>query len=249
MKSSCKTWVDAVLGFFYPNLCQICELERATHETGYVCDTCRAQPGAIRWITEPYCQRCGLPYSGQITNSFECSNCRELDLSFSFARSAAAASGLVLDTIHRYKYHRAVWFEPFLAELLIRQAKPSIGADLWDAIVPVPLHPLKEREREFNQAERLARHLARATGLPVIPGAVRRTRFTRTQTQLSRARRAENMRQAFTVSNSKEVRGKRIILLDDVLTTGATASACARILLGHGAMDVCVWTVARGVWT
>jgi ComF family protein len=152
----------------------------------------------------------------------------------------------VLDVIHRYKYHRAVWFEPFLADLLVRQAAPTLAAEKWDLIVPVPLHPLKEREREFNQADRLARHLGRALGIPMHNRLLRRVKFTLTQTRLTRPERAANMEAAFAPRSGKELNGEKVVLVDDVLTTGATTHACAEAARQAGAGDVCVWTVARG---
>jgi ComF family protein len=155
---------------------------------------------------------------------------------------------MVLDVIHRWKYSRAYWFEPFLTNLLLREAVPALRAEGRDLIVPMPLHRDKEAEREFNQAERLAGALGKATGLPVGRDLVRRVRATATQTKLSRRERAENMRGAFKAgAGEKLARRRRIVLVDDVLTTGATASACARILKRAGAADVCVWTVARGL--
>ena len=115
----------------------------------------------VRFIKPPFCERCGLPFDGDLTTPFECTNCREMELHFSSARSAVVARGPVLEIIHRYKYQRALWFEPFLADLLLREAVPALRGQDWDLIVPVPLHPLKQREREFNQAERLAVHLER----------------------------------------------------------------------------------------
>jgi ComF family protein len=154
---------------------------------------------------------------------------------------------LVLDVIHRYKYQQALWFEPFLAELLVRQAAPGLGQEGWDWIVPVPLHPLKQSEREFNQAEHLASHLGAATQLPVHSNLLRRVTPTRTQTRLPRAERSANVRRAFALRPGASVAGKRIVLVDDVLTTGATTSACAQVLMAAKAEKVCVWTVARGL--
>jgi ComF family protein len=170
-----------------------------------------------------------------------------MELHFAHARSAVAAEGMVLDLIHRYKYRRALWFEPFLAGLLVEQASASLREEGWDMIVPVPLHPLKQSEREFNQAERLGRRLSAATGLPLNSRVLRRVEFTRTQTKLSRAERAANVRKAFALKNGEPIRGRKIVLVDDVFTTGATTSACARLLLRAGASAVCVWTVARGL--
>ena len=201
----------------------------------------------MRNIEPPYCKRCGLPFEGDLTTPFECSNCRELELHFSFARSAVAAGEVILDIVHRYKYQRALWFEPFLAELLTNQAVPELAAGKWDLIVPVPLHPTKEREREFNQAVHLAGHLAFATGLPMNKDLVRRVLPTGTQTLLSRDKRMANVRRAFAMNDGCRLKGKRIVLVDDVLTTGSTTSACARVLRKAGAAEVCVWTVARGL--
>jgi competence protein ComFC len=245
--SPLRGWLEAALGFFYPNVCQICRDQPAGVPEGYVCRRCAAAPGGVRRIVEPFCDRCGLPYDGEITTRFICSNCRDLTLHFRYARAAVAAQGLVLDVIHRYKYSRALWFEPFLAALLIEQAAPALAPEAWDVIVPIPLHPLKQREREFNQAERLARRLGAATGIRIDTRLLKRTVATRTQTVLSREERATNVARAFRFSGRAKLNGARVVLFDDVLTTGATTSACAKILRANGAADVCVWTVARGL--
>jgi predicted amidophosphoribosyltransferase len=106
---------------------------------------------------------------------------------------------------------------------------------------------LKQREREFNQAECLAVHLGIAAKIRVNKRLLRRVIFTNTQTRLTRSQRAANMRGAFAMRNGAQLDGERVILVDDVFTTGATTSACAQALLAGGAEDVCVWTVARGV--
>ncbi|HLX71837.1 MAG TPA: ComF family protein, partial [Verrucomicrobiae bacterium] len=148
---------------------------------------------------------------------------------------------------HRYKYQRALWFEPFLADLLIREALPVLRQQQWDWIVPVPLHPAKKRQREFNQAERLAVHLSEATKIPINTGLLKRVTATQTQTKLTRDQRAENMRNAFTIDPPQRLSGNRILLFDDVFTTGATTNACAKVLRAAGAREVGVWTVARGL--
>ena len=107
--------------------------------------------------------------------------------------------------------------------------------------------PVKEREREFNQAERLARHLSAATKIPLNNKLLRRVSPTATQTLLTREQRAANMRGAFAVRAGMKLNGEKIVLIDDVFTTGATTSACAKALRQAGAGDVCVWTVARGL--
>lgn len=242
--TSVKVWLNAGLGWVYPESCQLCGGARATPAEGYVCGGCRAR---VRFVEPPFCQRCGRPYQGDISAPFECANCREMEWHFHSARSAVVARDPVLEVIHRYKYHRALWFEPFLADLLIRAARPVLDPQKPDMIVPVPLHPTKEREREFNQAERLARRLGAAMRIPVNKRLVRRVLPTRTQTQLSREERLANVRNAFAMRKGQQLNGQRLVLLDDVFTTGATTSACAQVLRAAGAAEVWVWTVARGI--
>lgn len=235
---------EPVLAFLYPQTCQICRTQRATTAEGFVCRSCRAQ---VHFIQPPYCDRCGLPYPGDITTPFECANCRETELHFSSARSAVVAQNVVREAIHRYKYQRALWFEPFLSGLFLRKAVPALTGGKWDLIVPVPLYGVKFREREFNQAERLAACLSAAAQIPLNTKLLRRVRPTTSQTRLTRQERAANVLHAFAVKSGLKLDGERIVLVDDVFTTGATTSACARVLKAAGAGDVCVWTIARGV--
>jgi len=233
------------LNLLYPPVCQLCQKHRAEVRDGFVCRQCWSH---VRFIRPPFCDRCGLPFEGDLTTSFVCTNCHELEFHFSSARSAVVAKGVVLEAIHRFKYSRALWFENFLADLLVREAAPVLRAgEAWNCIVPVPLHPLKLREREFNQAALLAAHLARATKIPLNEKILRRVNPTATQTLLTRDQRAANMKNAFTVRKGTRLAGKRIVLVDDVLTTGATTNACAQALQVAGAAEICVWTVARGL--
>ena len=189
-------WLNAGLAFVYPEVCQICRAARATPAEGYVCGECRAK---VQFIERPFCERCGRPFEGDITTAFECANCREMEWRFKSARSAVIARDPALEIIRRYKYRGALWFEPFLADLLIRAAGPVLAAHRPDMIVPVPLHATKEREREFNQAERLARRLGTAMQLPVNKRLLRRVLPTQTQTHLGRPERLKNVRNAFAM--------------------------------------------------
>ncbi|HZF01667.1 MAG TPA: ComF family protein [Methylomirabilota bacterium] len=237
------------LNFFYPEACQLCEEHRAIAKDGFICSKCWSQ---VRFIRPPFCDRCGLPFEGDITTAFECANCREIEkhfeIYFSSARSAVRLFGnTVHEAILRYKYSRQLWFEPFLANLLLREALPVLREQKWDFIVPVPLHPTRHREREFNQAERLAKRLSAATNIPMNAKWIRRILPTTQQTRLTSAQRASNVKNAFAFRDGIKLSGEKIILIDDVFTTGATTSACAKILRAAGAGDVCVWTVARGL--
>jgi len=238
-------WGEAFLGFFYGDVCEACGKQRATAKEGYVCGACRAE---VKWIEPPFCRCCGAVFPGEITSTFECGNCRGLELASSHARAVAGAEGVLLDILHRYKYESALWVQPFLTEVFAEGAGPKVKDGGWDMIVPVPLHPRRQKDREFNQAQVLSRALSKATGLTVAPKLLRRVVDTRTQTRLSRSERSENMRGAFRFVGAKaDVKGQRIVVVDDVLTTGATANACARVLRQNGAEEVCVWTLARGL--
>jgi competence protein ComFC len=154
--------------------------------------------------------------------------------------------GVVRDLIHRFKYGGETWLAGLLVDFLrqgLRDAR--LRDESFDAVVPVPLHPLRRREREFNQAEILSRELARGQGWEFCD-ALARIRYTVTQTHFDRRRRMRNLRDAFHVRRNTTVRGKRLLLVDDVLTTGSTLDECARVLLAAGAKTVHALTVARG---
>jgi ComF family protein len=122
---------------------------------------------------------------------------------------------------------------------------PRLHGQMPSALVPVPLHPARQREREFNQAEVLASLAGARLGVPV-DDCLERTRYTLTQTHFHRDERFENLEGAFALRRGAEVTGRDLVLVDDVLTTGSTADACARVLREAGASSVVVITVARG---
>lgn len=241
-------WVEPLISLVYPAVCEICGKVRAGPKEGFVCGECRARPGQLRQIEPPWCRRCGLPFPGDISGPFACSNCRDQDWAFDGARAAVVATPFLLDVIHRYKYRGSVWFEAFLGGLLVDRAAPALAATgPWEGLVPVPLHAGRRRDREFNQADRLAWCLSKATGIPVVNDLVVRSGATRTQALLTRGERLKNVAEAFRLRHASDRAGRRMIVIDDVLTTGATTSAVSAVLRAAGAREVRVWTVARGV--
>jgi len=154
--------------------------------------------------------------------------------------------GIVRDLVHRFKYGGELWIAGLLTDFLAQGLDdPRLRHCRFDAVVPVPLHPLRKREREFNQAEILADRLARKNNLTVL-NALQRIRYTATQTHFDRRRRMENLRNAFDLRRGSVVLGQDLLLVDDVLTTGSTLDECARVLLEAGARSVRALTVARG---
>lgn len=235
--------IAAAAALVYPDTCQLCHVNRAGPKESFICEACRRSISFLEW---PFCQTCGQPYEGDISLEFRCTNCENRQFAFSHARSAVAARGVMLEIIHLYKYANSLWVEPLVAELLVSRARVELQARDWDCLIPVPLHPARQRERGYNQASRLAAQVSKSTGIPVREGVLARSRPTPSQTRLSRKQRERNMREAFVFKGKEEVRGQRVVLIDDVFTTGATTNACARVLRQAGAVDVCVWTLARG---
>lgn len=238
---------DWLLRLLYPEHCQICRARPAARIDGFICEPCLKGREGVKRIEPPFCGRCGLPFEGSITVEFTCWNCRENELHFRHARAAVQYSGVVREAIHRYKYNHHLWFERFLARLLCESAAPQICPAEYDLIVPIPLHWTRRLERSFNQAERLARSLSRTTGVPLHNRLLRRKHRTETQTRLGRSERAKNMKRAFDFRSQAPLQNARVVLVDDVVTTGATASACAKVLMDNGAAWVDVWSVARNV--
>ena len=235
----------AIFRTVYPHVCEFCGGEEAGPAESFICGKCRERRDAIRWVREPYCSKCGLWFPGAITTGFRCGNCFDLELVFTSARSATQYSGLVKEVIHRFKYGRNEWFEPFLGEVLIEAALPDLKTKPVDLIVPIPLFHTKRRIRGFNQAERLAQRLAKALDVPLDSTRLERVRDTDSQARLDRDDREANVKNAFRFVGAR-LSGERVLLVDDVLTTGLTASACSVELLENGAGEVRVWTVARG---
>ena len=208
-----------------------------------VCWDCLA---GLPLIHLPFCSLCGDPVQGDITRDYVCSLCVDRRPGFDKARSVLQFKGVMKDLLHKFKYDRAIHLRHDLAVLLHACVRTHYGDELFDAVTCVPLHPAKERARTYNQARLLADDLARLMEIPAAPGCLVRSRETGTQTRLNMKERARNVAGAFAVPNPEWIEGRSILLVDDVMTTGATVSECSRALKEAGAADVCVVTVARG---
>ena len=245
--------ITALLDVIYPRRCEGCETSlefgRVKAER-WLCDDC---VDGLPRIVPPFCDVCGEPYDGAISGAFRCANCTDLNLRFDFAVSAYRADGLVRELVHRFKYNRQQHLSGVLGALLadvLQDPRLSPQPGPPAVLVPVPLHHARRREREFNQAWELCRELSKRTHIPALD-VLRRVRPTTTQASLTRNQRIENLRGAFRVRDrvlrNGELKGKTILLVDDVLTTGSTASECARTLRRDAGVEkIVVITVARG---
>ena len=225
----------------FPPHCAACKA--ATEPGIHLCDACAE---SVQRIEAPFCKRCSQQFSGAITQQFTCSNCAEREVHFDCAVSPYLSRGVVRDFIHLFKYNGQFHLRHPLADWLAAALDdPRIASQPFDALVPVPLHHVRFREREFNQAAELAMLVAKPREIPVLH-ALKRTRYTSTQTKLDRNERMENLRGAFRVRHTARVKERHIVLVDDVFTTGSTVEECSRVLLRAGAASVRVITVARG---
>jgi competence protein ComFC len=225
----------------YPPHCESCRADTAPGV--YLCERCVE---FLRRVEPPFCRRCSRMFEGAITDDFVCDNCHGREVHYECAVAAYFSGGVVREMIHAFKYeqqlHLRLQLGAWLAETL---DDPRIAGRPYDAFVPVPLHHVRFREREFNQADELAALISKRTGKPAWR-ALRRTRYTTTQTRLSREERMENLHGAFRVRHTSRVKGRHLLLVDDVFTTGSTVEECSRVLLRAGAASVRVITVARG---
>ncbi len=231
----------AALDTLYPPTCLACRA--ATDRHGALCPRCW---GAMRFIERPFCERLGTPFEHDLGQGLISPQAMADPPAFSRARAVARfEDGPARTLVHRLKYSdRAELAQP-IARWMARA-----GADLLtdaDLLAPVPLHALRLWRRRFNQAAALTMEISRQTGKPSDLAALRRVKATRSQVGLSRAQRAENVQGAFRVSEGAAVRGLNVVLVDDVLTSGATANAASRALLRAGAKRVDVLVFARVV--
>ena len=193
----------------------------------------------------PFCEKCSEPFEGSITSAFTCANCAHRTLHFEAAVAAYRGRGVVRHIIHEFKYGRQIHLRHLVARWLRAALDDErLHGNHFDVLVPVPLHPARQRERGFNQARLLSELLSAQISIP-SKLHLERIRYTTTQTALDRSERMENLHNAFRLRKNADVRGLRVLLIDDVLTTGSTLSECARVLKAAGALSVYAATAAR----
>ncbi len=234
--------LTALLDILFPPRCHACKAFIPDAGPIHLCAACRT---ACTMITSPLCTRCGMPFLTELGPDHLCGPCITEPPRFTAARAAALFEGPVRELIHRFKYNGRVQFCRPLSILALEHLRPFAEAASADLVIPVPLHSKRLRQRGFNQAVLLGRILAREWRVPFSVRILRRTRATLPQINLSAAERIANVRGAFGVTDPDFLQGKRVILVDDVLTTGSTVGECARMLIGAGAAGVHVVTIAR----
>lgn len=223
-----------------PELCPACLNDGCAPEA----DLCEACAKVLTEMGTPRCPQCGGVLDNALAACRECLQTGAGSRPWQFALSVFPFSGTARELMHRFKYQGQTYLAAYLAGRLSRNWE-RFGPGAPDLLVPVPLHWFKELWRGYNQAALLASQWSRRCGVPVANVLCRR-RWTRQQARLDAAARQRNLKAAFAVKTRAGVKGRHVVLIDDVFTTGATLAAAAQVLVDGGAARVSVATVARG---
>lgn len=245
--STANLFYDSVLALVYPQACAVCGGSVESRDLGVACVNCWSQTQVFIG-QETLCWKCGLPSIGTVAkDKREEVRCRRCDQdAFSAARACGLYAGALRASVLSLKRKPNVCRR--IRELLLETQRqyPLSGAT---RIVPVPLHPEREKARGFNQATVIGHALSRATSIPLDEVSLIRTQHTnRHRAGMDAKQRRETVEKAFFVRYPALISGERVLLVDDVFTTGATVSSCARLLLEAGAAEIYVLTIARPIY-
>jgi len=229
-----------LINLLFPPQCLNCKARVPDH--GTLCLQCWQ---SVQFISDPMCDACGLPFEYDIGADALCGECLQNHPPYKKARAALTYNEHSSKLITRFKYADQTSLAKIYGDWLA-----SAGKDLLtntDIIIPVPLHYFRFVHRRYNQSALLAQALAKKTGIKHLPTALKRERNTKQQTGLTRRQRATNVKNAFSINTryTAKIKNKNILLIDDVLTTGATLTQCTKALLKAGAASVNVLTLAR----
>jgi competence protein ComFC len=226
-----------LLDLLYPPSCSGCGGPVPCSEVR-LCSQCI---DSLPWLGDSGCSRCG----SELDKGSRCQLCRHLDSSLAYVRSAVWFAGCVPELVHELKYARRQEMAPLMSELALACGALRGLLRTTDLIVPVPLHWRRKVKRGFNQSDLLAAGLSELTGIAAGGSGVVRSRATATQTRLNPEQRRNNVAGAFVCREKERIQDKSILIVDDVMTTGATLGEVARSLAVAGARRVFGWTFAR----
>ncbi len=234
---------ERILEFFLPNQCPCCDRFLSENEKG-ICKDCLS---GIKWIEPPFCSICGLPFLSRNIENHPCSDCMSKKRYFTIARSIGFYEGTLRMAIHQWKYEGKDSLTPFFVKWIKEGLYRYWPSPFFDLIIPVPLHKSRLRHRGFNQALLLVKQLSKLTGIPYGKRVLIKKRPSTPQVDLGLTEREKVLKGSFEVAKKEGVEGKRILLIDDVYTTGATVNECSKALIREGAKSVDVLTLAHTV--
>ena len=238
-----KEFLQAFVDTIFPKCCIGCGAGLKRCSCISFCQGCLQN---VSFIQEPFCTTCGKPFDKSSGESHLCSYCLKSSWYFTQARAVVNYQGPVAKAVKNFKYYGKMYglktFAAMTQQYYMYHPQPE-----YDVIIPVPLHPKRLRKRGFNQSLVLCRKLFPKSKKKIDPRILMRQQWTRPQTGLNRAERRRNVRNVFRVKAPEKVRNKRILLVDDVFSTGSTVNECAMVLLKNKAAVVAVFTFARAV--
>lgn len=237
-----SSWGKFAEVLLYPSFCEICQTFLEKQGEKVICRSC--QEKIIPWSSS-YCLCCGRFFDGA-GEPHLCQNCLEQRPPFAKHRSCARYEGIIRDVILLYKYRGFEILGQYLGDFVFRTL--GLEEDLWsgvEAIVPVPLHPAREKKRGFNQAQVLAKRLSKIKNIKLLERRLVKVENIPPQTSLEADERARNVRGAFRMRKYEDLKGKIVLLIDDVYTTGSTLRECSLVLKKAGVKEVRAVTVAQ----
>ncbi len=239
-----RSLAQGLINLLYPPICLICKHRlTASSVDNVICTGCFRK---IKRNLPPFCYRCGRQLKPPYITKHFCGGCLKRQLHFDRAFSPCAYEGVMKELIHHFKYRNRDYLGATLSKIMIEFIREyDFPIDFLDLIIPVPLTSAKLREREFNQAHILSAHIAAAFNKKALDNTLIRHRHTKTQTDLDPKERLENVKESFSLESKESIQGINILLVDDVLTTGATASEATQVLKNAGARIVFVLTLAN----
>ncbi len=224
------------LNILFPETCPVCKNKSDSHETAPICSKCWE---AVKPYEGPSCNRCGRPLISDISSI--CGACHKSEPYFERALCFGLHEGALQKAISLFKFNGIKRLSSPLSKKIALKRLPATHI-----VIPVPLHKRRLKEREFNQSALLGKHIADISGAPLILNSLIRSRDTLPQVGLNAKERKKNIRNAFKVHEPQSVKGKRVMLVDDVFTTGATVQECSKVLKKAGAKEVHVVTLTHG---
>ena len=228
---------NRVLNTLFPETCPVCHESASDHTTAPICTGCW---DSIRPYEGPRCDKCGIPLDSD--SSMTCGECIKDEPAYRSVRSFGLYRGPLRKSINLLKYHNTKRLSKPLSEIILSMDIPRA-----DAVIPVPLYKDRLRQREFNQSALLAKYTAKNTGMSLLVDCLIKLKDTRPQVGLTSRERRRNMKNAFGVEKKDLIKGKDILLVDDVITTGATVRECSRVLKKAGAGNIYVMALAHSI--
>lgn len=234
-----KKKTESLIRILYPRRCPLCHEPLLLRQTLVHEECCRAIPV----IREPRCKRCGKGLEHEQREY--CGDCTVERHFFTRGVAVYAYQGQIKQSVHQFKFHNKREYADFYVQQMCKELRPFLEAWKPQALIPVPLHKSRKKRRGFNQAQLLAEGIGKTFGILVLPDLVVRTRATRPQKELNRKKRKNNLKNAFKIPGY-DVKLKRVLVIDDIYTTGSTIDAIAELLLEWGVEEICFATLCIG---